>query len=364
LFFCFSCSDFIPNWKSIFIFAPPKTITYTMFKNLYLSILAFLLLMAFVSCRQKPEQESASLMLFKDGCYPNALFHKGTYYFTRQSPKDDIRLSSTPDLTHLPDVPETVVFDCDTLGLHHLWAPEIYYIAGHWYIYFEADDGNTDNHQLYVIRCEGDDPMHDQWALCGTLQTNEEWNYGIHPTVLEVGGQLYLFWSGWPKRRVEHETQCIYVARMSDPSTVASERVLLSSPDYEWERQWVNPDGSRSAYPIYVNENPQAYLSPDGRQVCVCYSASGIWTRYHILGMLTSPATADLLDPSSWTKSAEPILVDDNLYGASNICIVPSVDPDSTILLFDALWMEGEQEHRSIFMKTIHWEASGVPAFK
>ena len=303
-------------------------------------------------------------MLFEEGSYPHAAYHNGIYYFTRQSPADDIRLAATVDLSRLAEARDHIVFRADSFGLYHAWAPEIFRIDGRWYIYFEADNGNTDNHQLYVIECQGDNPLRDPWELRDTLHTNPEWNYGIHPNVLQVGGQLYLFWSGWPKRRVEHETQCIYVARLSNPWTVASERVLLSRPEHEWERQWINPDGSRSAYPIYVNENPEAYLSPDGRTVSVCYSASGIWTRFHVLGMLTAAATDDLLDPASWTKSAEPVIVDDNLYGASNVCIVPAASPDSSYLLFDALWDQDGQSHRSIFLKTIAWDDHGRPLFR
>lgn len=328
------------------------------------AVAAIVLIFSTAGCGREQDGEVKPLMLFENGSYPHAAYYDGKYYFTRQSPGDDIRLAVTTSLDLLPQASEHIIFNTDSLGLYHAWAPEIHRIHGRWYIYFEADNGNTDNHQLYVIQCDSDNPMTGTWEICGTLHTNDEWNYGIHPNVLEVGGQLYLFWSGWPKRRVEHETQCIYIARMSDPCTVASERVLLSQPEYEWERQWIKPDGSRSAYPIYVNENPEAYLSPDGRHVCVCYSASGIWTRYHILGMLTAPATADLLNPSSWTKSVEPIIVDDNLYGASNICIVPSESPDTTYLLLDALWDKDGHEQRSIFLKTIRWDADGRPVFK
>ena len=342
----------------------PNTLHFIPRRGILGGLLFITLLPLFSSCRPDAPTTVMPRMLFEYGSYPHAAFYNGTYYFTSQSPNDDIRLAATVDLARLPQAEEHIIFNADSLGLFHAWAPEIFRIDGNWYIYFEADNGNTDNHQLYVIQCQGDDPLHDEWVLRDTLHTNTEWNYGIHPNVLEVGGQLYLFWSGWPKRRVEHETQCIYVARMSNPWTVSSERVLLSRPEHEWERQWINPDGSRSAYPIYVNENPEAYLSPDGRTVCVCYSASGIWTRYHILGMLTAPATSDLLDPASWTKSVEPILVDDNLYGASNICIIPSANPDSTYLLFDALWERDGQERRSIFLKTISWGPDGRPVFK
>ena len=72
---------------------------------------------------------------------------------------------------------------------------------------------------------------------------------GIQATTFEHKGVRYLAWSGWPKRRTNAETQCIYIARMKDPWTLDSPRVLISKPEYEWERQWVNPDGSRYGLP-------------------------------------------------------------------------------------------------------------------
>lgn len=325
--------------------------------------LSFLFL---IGCRQAPQEAPQTQLLFEGREYPYALFHDNTYYYTMQSLDDDVVLYATDDLRSLPTTTPKVIWRPDSLRLHHFWAPEIHRLNGRWYVYFEADDGNTDNHQLYVIENTSADPMKGEWTMKGVLHTNDEWNFGLHPNVLEVGGELYLFWSGWPKRRVEHETQCIYIAHLSNPWTVDSERVMISQPEYEWERQWINPDGSRSAYPIYVNENPEASLSPDGSRVCVCYSASGVWTQYHILGMLTAPSNADLLDPGVWTKSPEPIIVDSLRAGASNICIVPTGKPDSTLLLYEALWSPDAQtiERRSIFLKPVTWNRQGLPVFQ
>ncbi|MBP5770761.1 MAG: glycoside hydrolase family 43 protein [Bacteroidaceae bacterium] len=335
-------------------------------KSLFILLIP-LFLFGMAACHQPRPSTQQTQMLFRSGHYPHAFFWNGTYYYTMQPDGNDITLYATRDLSLLPQSQHKVVWSADSLGFQHFWSPEIHRINGRWYIYFEADDGNTDNHQLYVIENTGDDPMQGTWQLRGPLQTNEDWNFGIHPNVLSVGGELYLFWSGWPKRRVEHETQCIYIARLSDPWTVASERVMLSRPEYEWERQWINPDGSRSAYPIYVNENPQALLSPDGRHVHLYYSASGIWTRYHVLGALSAPANANLLDPGVWTKAPEPVLVDTAVYGASNICVVPdtvsSSDASRALLLYDALWMEDGHEQRSVFLKTISWTDDGQPVF-
>lgn len=39
-----------------------------------------------------------------------------------------------------------------------LWAPELHYIDGAWYIYVAADDGNNANHRMYVLKSTSGDP--------------------------------------------------------------------------------------------------------------------------------------------------------------------------------------------------------------
>ena len=319
------------------------------------------------SCRNLSQHTSSTTpdgvtLLMDPGSYPYATYYNGKYYFTSQMEGEAIRFRMVEDLMDISTAELHTVWTPDSPRIQHIWAPEMHRINDNWYIYFEGDDGNTDDHQLYVLECTSDDPVQGRWQLCGTLRTNEEWNFGLHPTVLQMpDDQLYLLWSGWPLRRAETETQCIYIARMSDPCTVGSERVLLSKPELEWERQWINPDGSRSAYPIYVNENPQPFLTPDGRHVCIFYSASGIWTVYNTLGCLTALADANLLDPAVWHKAPEPICFADSLfYGTSNICIVPKEDGTHS-LLFEAKTIQEGQEHRAIYLKSLSFDADGMP---
>jgi GH43 family beta-xylosidase len=39
-----------------------------------------------------------------------------------------------------------------------LWAPELHFIKGKWYMYFAADDGNNNNHRIYVLENPTADP--------------------------------------------------------------------------------------------------------------------------------------------------------------------------------------------------------------
>ena len=82
----------------------------------------------------------------------------------------------------------------------HLWAPEIHYINDKWYISYAADDGNTDNHQLYVLETSSPDPMQGKFEMKGSIMTNPEWNWGIQATLFEHKGVRYLAWSGSAKK--------------------------------------------------------------------------------------------------------------------------------------------------------------------
>ena len=342
-------------------------------KHLYALLTVVSTIMALTTActaRQDAPHDDPSTLLLEQGCYPYAVRHGGHYYYTMQvRTADTVAIWQTDDLGQLATARRRDVWTtADSASLGHFWSPELHRIQGRWYLYFEADDGNTDDHQIYVMECEGDDPMTDPFCMRGPIMTNPEWNFGLHPTVLQLpqSDQLYLLWSGWPTRRAETETQCIYIARMENPWTTGSERVMISQPEYEWERQWINPDGNRSAYPIFVNENPEAYLSPDGQRVVVCYSASGIWTAYTSLGMLTAPATADLLDPAVWQKSPEPVLSPDSLTGVSvsNIALVPSADGRSTVMVYEARSRNGNNtEIRQVRMRPVEWAQNGTPQF-
>ncbi|WP_049132428.1 family 43 glycosylhydrolase, partial [Bacteroides fragilis] len=160
----------------------------------------------------------------------------------------------------------------------------------------------------------------------------------------------------------------IYIARMKDPWTLDSPRVLISKPEYEWERQWVNPDGSRTAYPIYVNEGPQFFHSKDNKTLILYYAASGSWSPYYCVGMLTADAESDLLDPASWTKSSVPVFqqsLENEVYGPGGLSFVPSPDGTEWYMIYHARQVTngdtGSPETRNPRIQKIGWDAHGMP---
>lgn len=339
-------------------------------------LLLITLLLTGMSCQHKKTAEKEETLsdttytnpLLKNGAEPWAIFHEGKYYYT-QGAEDKILLWETEDITDLSNATLKEVWRPDNPSYaFHLWAPEIHRINNKWYVYFAADDGNMDNHQIYVIENEADNPMEGTFVMKGRIQTDKDNNWAIHASTFEHKGQRYMIWCGWQKRRIDSETQCIYIATMENPWTLSSDRVLISKPEYEWECQWVNPDGSKTAYPIHVNEAPQFFEPKNKDKLCIFYSASGSWTPYYCIGMLVARADADLLDPSSWKKSPIPVfqqLPERSVYGPGGISFVPSPDGTEWYMLYHARKTPndaaGAADSRSPRMQKIDWDVDGMP---
>jgi GH43 family beta-xylosidase len=295
------------------------------------------------------------------------------YYYLQDS-DDRIVLRRTDDITDLENASQKEVWTPkDINSAFHLWSPEMYRINDKWYIYYAADDGNTDNHQIYVIENKSDDPFEGEFVSKGRIKTDNDNNWAIHPSVFEHEGSWYMLWSGWQTRRIEAETQCIYIAKMENPYKLASERTLISKPEYEWERQWINPDGSKTGYPIYVNEDPQCFHTKDGDKILVYYSASGTWTPYYAVGLLYASVGSDLLNPDSWTKLNKPVFtqdVDNQVFATGSPCFIPSPDGEEIYFLYQARATDKEpygslpaasMDTRSPRLQKMEWDDDGFP---
>lgn len=301
---------------------------------------------------------------------PWALWHDGCYYYMHTM-VDSLVLWKTKDITDLRNAEKkTVWIPTDPTNKHNLWAPEIHNMNGKWYIYYAADDGNSDNHQLYVLENSNKDPFKGNFVMKGRISTDTNNNWAIDGSVFEHKGEWYMVWSGWQTRRVDTETQCIYIARMANPWTLGSERVLISKPELEWERHYVNENGWNPPHKIFVNEGPQPLKSPHGKYIHVVYSASGVWTPYYALGMLTASADSDLLDPASWKKSPQPLFrqsPENGVYGTGHNSFFKSPDGTEDYILYHARDTQvdppGKGDTRSPRTQKIEWNSDDFPVF-
>ncbi len=335
----------------------------------HLAVLTTLLLF-FLAAGCRPAQEGAdphdsfSNPISRSVNNTRFYFQDGFYYVVQNhSGRILIQRMSDPSEADLDKMSVAVEMQAD-YGLMHLWYPMITRIDGKWYIYVAADDGNTDNHKMYVLENENDDPLEGRFTLVGRLVTDPGDNWAMHGCVFRHDGQLYMIWSGWESRRAYVETQCLYIARMEDPKTMSGERVLISRPEHEWERQCVQRNGYSLRYPVYVNEHPFFFDCPESDRLYIYYSASAGWTDFSCIGELSAAKDADILDPSSWTKAPSPAFREDrelHVYGPSVPCLVPSPDGSRWYLVYSAGDGGSLQSERAICLQPISFSQTGHP---
>lgn len=296
-----------------------------------------------------------------------AVFHDGLYYFIR-SIDDHIWLWTTDDITEIASAKGRRIWPADDNNSYsHIWDPQIHNIDGKWYVYFSMDDGDQDNRQLHVLENPSPDPSEGEFVLKGKIVTDPQNNFAIYGHPFRHRGKLYLLWSAWKHKRIFEEIQCLYIAEMANPWSLASERVMISEPKYEWECQWVGVDGNKSAYPVYVNEMPCVFHSRDNDKLLVYYAASANWTPYHCVGLLVANADSDPLSPASWTKMVEPVFMqspENKVFAPSNVCFVPSPDMTEWYMLYLARNSSKDMlvvDKRSLRMQPVAWDDEGMP---
>ncbi|ESQ88691.1 glycoside hydrolase family 43 protein [Asticcacaulis benevestitus] len=219
----------------------------------------------------------------------------GWYYMMASVPEYNrlaIRRSRT--LAGLGLAKETVVWtrpEAGKLG-GYIWAPELHWFDGRWHIYFAAGDGDDKFHiRTYVLSNPSKNPLSGQWTLLGALETPWD-SFNLDATSFVHKGVRYLCWA---QQEPGIDTNSnIYLAALASPTTFAAKPVRLSMPTLPWE-----------IIGFKVNEGP-AVLARHGR-LFLTYSASATDANY-CMGMLTANEDADIMAPSSWSKSLEPVL--------------------------------------------------------
>lgn len=308
-------------------------------------------------------QQTFTNPLLPSGPDPWSIYKDGYYYYMSTTGKN-LTVWKTKNIANLATAEKKVVWTPPATGAYSkdIWAPEIHFLQGKWYIYFAADGGDNVQHRLYVLENASKDPLQGEWIMKGKLTTPED-KWSIDGSVFEHKGALYLIWSGW-KGDVNGE-QDIYIAKMKNPWTVEGNRTLLSAPTYDWEKKGElnNPNDVPH---INVNEGPEI-LKHDNKLFLI-YSASACWTDTYALGMLTTTSDKDLLQASSWIKTDTPVFkqsLRNKVYATGHNSFFKSPDGKEDWILYHANSKPGEGcgSRRSPRAQKFTWNEDGTPNF-
>ncbi len=262
----------------------------------------FVLLMQIFGIMELPFAKKDTLLPidFKNGGDPFIVEDSGNTYYTYTTNNSIVikKIKSFNDTTVLE---EKTVYSIGNDGIvDNIWAPEIHKIDGKWYIISCAlfdkekvpqgtmpeakeEKEHTDYHRYgFVLESKTDD-IFGEYEFKARL--SPDGLNSIDGTYLKKDGKLYYVCSAY----VDVAHQCIFISEMENPYTLKDGAVMLSRPQYSWEKKGWN-----------VNEGPAVLYKED--EIYLLYSASGYSSGKYCMGMLTLKGD-DVMNKSDWYKS-------------------------------------------------------------
>lgn len=339
-----------------------------------IKILRSLLLICFVivssACSEKTGKNVSEIATSPDETFTNPIMRgadpwvitKDGFYYFIESRGGDIHVSKSDKLTEPSNWKQIWTAPDEGWNQASIWAPELHYIDGKWYVYYAAgkEPSAPYIHQRSgVLESVSQDPQ-GKYIDKGMLYTGDDIQnktnniWAIDLSVFELDEKLYAVWSGKEANRPTTEApQNLYIAEMENPWTLGSERVLISEPDQEWEIG-IKHD---------INEGPEVLKHND--EIFIIYSARESWLKHYKLGMLKlKNAKSDPLNPDNWTKSGPVFKSTDEVFGPGHASFTRSPDGTEYWIIYHAKkdstpgW-----GNRNVNMKRFTWNDDGTPDF-
>ena len=294
------------------------------------------------------------------GADPWVIRHDGSYY-TVESANGGIWVYRSSSLTQPKQNGVRVWTPPDTgWNRTNVWAPELHFINGKWYIYYAAGRSGPPftEQRAGVLESATADPQ-GAYADRGMLYTGDSVATGAHNvwaidlTVHEINGALYAVWSGWLDNATTDRTpQHLYMARMSNPWTIATNRVHISAPTADWER------GTE----LDLQEGPE-FLENAG-QLFIIYSTRESWLPAYKLGQLRlrAPLT-DPMNPDSVVKTGPVVTGTADVYGVGHASFTVSPDGSENWIVYHSKLDPAPGWNRVIRTQKFGWNADGSPNF-
>ncbi|WP_413502860.1 family 43 glycosylhydrolase [Serratia proteamaculans] len=303
--------------------------------------------------------------------YPNPLIEQradpfvlrhsdGYYYFTASVPEyDRLELRRARSINELSQASPTVVWQKPQQGpmSHLIWAPELHFINGKWYLYFaaahspEIADGLF-QHRMFALECSAANPLTGDWVEKGRIYTHID-SFSLDATHFEHRGKHYYLWA--QKDPAIHGNSNLYLAEMANPWTLKGQPVMLSQPELPWETVGFS-----------VNEGPAVITH--GQKIFISYSASATDENY-CLGLLWADIDSDITDATQWHKLGQPLFrtsVKNRQFGPGHNSFTLDEQGQDLLVYHARNYTEIEGDplydpNRHTRIKSLAWDEEGMP---
>lgn len=286
----------------------------------------------------------------------------GYFYFTGSIPMyGGIELRRATTIEGLADAEPKIVWTKPETGPYSelIWAPEIHFNQGAWYVYFAAAPSREIKdelfqHRMYAIKCSDTNPVDGEWEFCGQIDTGID-TFCLDATTFTHNDVLYYVWA--QKGPGIKGNSNLYIAPMKTPTEIQGEPIMLTKPEFDWE-----------TIGFWVNEGPSV-LKKNGK-IFITYSGSATDENY-AMGMIWVDQSADILDPVNWSKSTQPVFQTDesvSMFGPGHNSFTKDEEDNDVLVYHSRTYTEIEGDplwnpDRHAYVKQVKWDDSGMPVF-
>ena len=203
--------------------------------------------------------------------------------------------------------------DDETFGF--LWAPELHFIDGKWYIYTSCQMSDENRVKHVIVLEQKTDCLFDGFKFKAHINRDV---FSIDPSVYhdKEKNEIYICCS-----EVVDGAQVLTIQKMKSAYEPVGERVIIARPELPWET--VAPEINM------IVEGGYFIKSPCGR-LFIMYSANGCWNDDYAIGVLEYKG-GDIISKEAWEKYPLPVVKKSNgVYGPGHATFFYS--PDKTEL--------------------------------
>ncbi|MDQ8735403.1 family 43 glycosylhydrolase [Paenibacillus sp. LHD-38] len=270
---------------------------------------------------------------------PFVTYKDGFYYFVSSSNLDsNNKVYVSKSRTLIDQGEKVMVFDSKGTQTR-IFAPEIFFFDGKWYIYYCADLKEYGyKHMATVLESVTDDPL-GEYVDKGALYAGEngEYKQANDFTVFEYNGQLYAVWGTLgPGEPIGPA-----IAPMDNPYTITADRSFLPGGGGEGPRV-LQKDGK-----VFITMSEGDYAS-DGYRLSYFTNTDG-----------------DFLNPDSWTRTNDVFVATSDVSGPARAGFVKSADGTEDWMIYHSRVYQdtGRNWWREVNIKKIGWNEDGTPQF-
>ncbi len=285
---------------------------------------------------------------------PSVVYHDGWYYYSFAKDylgKPGLYMAKAANIYDIGNVRPKLIWAWATATegteVTSIWAPQLYFLEGKWYIYATCDVGLettlSNGRRMPVIwRALADDP-YGEYEYIGVIKNVDMDVVSYNsPRIIQHGGKLYMINGSFFRKEdcTNQHIQRTFISELSDPTTVSGSAVVISSPMYDYENN--------------IMEGPFPVYSPNGT-LYVIFAAGHTRTDEYCTGVMRFNGTENdsLADASKWEKFSTPLQFasyENGVYSPG--AMVVTTTPDGSEYL--AVYHAKEYHYSAYTMRRLH----------